>query len=228
MTSTDTSSKRPSQVEHAYQEIKARIVYGLYKPGTDLSEATLARVLKMSRTPVREALSRLSEERHVIRSPGRGFVVAPVTISMVRDTYQLRRLLEAEGAGLAAELATPDDVENLSDLADYHYLVGDPASYREALKRNLDFHLAVARASRNDLLVEFVRRCLVQTDRVLSLGADFGPFEKGSSAEHRKIVSRIRARDAAGARRAMRGHLERASRLMMDNLLRGAIRGAVV
>ena len=228
MTSTDTSSKRPSQVEHAYQEIKARIVYGLYKPGTDLSEATLARVLKMSRTPVREALSRLSEERHVIRSPGRGFVVAPVTISMVRDTYQLRRLLEAEGAGFAAELSTPDEVANLSDLADYHYLVGDQASYREALKRNLNFHLAVAKASRNDLLVEFVRRCLVQTDRVLSLGADFGPFERGSSAEHRKIVSRIRAHDAAGARRAMRGHLERASRLMMDNLLRGAIRGAVV
>jgi len=228
MTSIDNSPKRPSQVEHAYQEIKARIVYGHYNPGADVSEATLARVLKMSRTPVREALSRLSEERHVIRSPGRGFVVAPVTIAMVRDTYQLRRLLEAEGAGLAAEFATPDEVEKLSDLADYHYLVGDEASYRESLRRNLDFHLAVAKASRNDLLVEFVRRCLVQTDRVLSLGADFGPFERGSSAEHRKIVSLIRARDAAGARRAMRRHLERASRLMMDNLLSGAIRGAVV
>lgn len=228
MTPTDTSSKKPSQVEHAYQEIKARIVYGDYKPGADLSEEALARVLKMSRTPIREALSRLSEERHVLRNPGRGFVVAPVTIAMVRDTYQLRRLLEAEGAGLAAELATPDEVETLAGLADYHSVIGDAASYRGALARNLDFHLAVAKAGRNDLLVEFVRRCLVQTDRVLSLGADFAPFEQGSSEEHRRIVARIRARDAAGARRTMRSHLARASRLMMDDLLRGAIRGAVV
>lgn len=227
MTPMDAKPQKPSHVDHAYQEIKARIVYGRYKPGADLSEATLARVLGMSRTPVREALSRLSEERYVVRSPGRGFVIAPVTISMVRDTYQLRRLLEAEGARLAAEVATAKDVDTLADLADYSYLAGDAASYREALERNLEFHLAVARASRNELLVEFVRQCLTQTDRVLSLGADFTPFERGSSEEHRQIVDLIRAHDADGAYRAMQSHLERTSRLMMDDLLRGAIPGAV-
>src|SRR5512139_818811 len=130
-----------SQAERAYQEIKWRIVYGQYKPGAHLSEATLARVHRTSRTPIREALARLSEEQYVVWDAGRGFLIAPVTVSRIRDTFQVRRLLEGAAAGGAAEMATPVEISGMAALAEYHYAVGDAESYRAALARNLDFHL---------------------------------------------------------------------------------------
>jgi DNA-binding GntR family transcriptional regulator len=221
-TSTGT---RTSQVERAYQEIKWRIVYGNYKPGAHLSEATLARVHRTSRTPIREALARLSEEQYVVWDAGRGFLIAPVTVSKIRDTFQVRRLLEGAAAAAAAEMATPAEIKGMAGLAEYHYTVGDAESYHAALARNLEFHLAVAAASHNEVLVDLVRQCLMQTDRVLSLGADFKPFEQGSAEEHDAIVGAVEKRDVAKARDAMERHVDRAGRLMMDNVLGGSIRG---
>jgi DNA-binding GntR family transcriptional regulator len=208
-----------------YQEIKWRIVYGKYGPGAHLSEATLARVHRASRTPIREALSRLSEDGYVEWVPGRGFVIAPVTVTMIRNTFQLRRLLEGTAAALAAESATPEEIRQMRSLADYHYQERDPESYRAALARNLAFHLAVAEASHNDLLADMVQYCLMQLDRVLSLGADFGPFREGSTEEHEAVVDAVERRDAKKARRAIERHLDRTGRLIMENVLHGRIRG---
>jgi DNA-binding GntR family transcriptional regulator len=222
------ASGQISQAERAYQEIKWRIVYGHYKPGAHLSEATLARVHRTSRTPIREALARLSEEQYVVWDAGRGFLIAPVTVSRIRDTFHVRRLLEGAAAAGAAEMATPDEIRGMAGLAEYHYAGGDPDSYRAALARNLEFHLAVASASHNELLVDLVRQCLMQTDRVLSLGVDYKPFEEGSAGEHDAIVAAVEKRDAAGARDAMERHVDRTGRLMMGDVLRGGIRGVAL
>jgi DNA-binding GntR family transcriptional regulator len=212
-----------SQVERAYQEIKWRIVYGTYRPGAHLSEATLARVHHTSRTPIREALSRLSEEQYVVWDPGRGFVIAPVTVAMIRNTFQVRRLLEGAAAFYAAQLATDEQLKQMAG--------SPPPPHRrrhgELPRRagpELRVHLAVATASHNELLVDLIRQCLMQTDRVLSLGADFKPFEEGSAEEHARIVHAVAKRDGPAARAAMERHLDRASRLMMDNAA-GSIRG---
>lgn len=217
-----------SQGGRVYQEIKWRIVYGKYRPGAHVSEATLARVHRASRTPIREALSRLSEDGYVERGTGRGFVIAPVTVTMIRNTFQLRRLLEGAAAALAAEAATADEIRQMRDLAEYHYREGDPESYRAALARNLEFHLAVAAASHNDLLVDMVQYCLMQLDRVLSLGADFKPFREGSTEEHGAVVDAIERRDSRKARNVMERHLDRTGRLIMDNVMRGTIRGVAL
>lgn len=222
------AASETSQAGRVYQEIKWRIVYGHYRPGAHLSEATLARVHRASRTPIREALARLSEDGYVESVPGRGFVIAPVTIAMIQHTFQLRRILEGSAAALAAEAATPAQITRLRDLAEYHYEVGSVDSFREALARNLSFHLGVAAASRNDLLVDMVQYCLMQLDRVLSLGADFKPFEEGSTAEHHAIIDAIERRDAAAARLACEKHLDRAGQLIMDNVMRGSIRGVLL
>jgi DNA-binding GntR family transcriptional regulator len=113
------ASGQISQAERAYQEIKWRIVYGHYKPGAHLSEATLARVHRTSRTPIREALARLSEEQYVVWDAGRGFLIAPVTVSRIRDTFHVRRLLEGAAAAGAAEMATPDEIRGMAGLAEY-------------------------------------------------------------------------------------------------------------
>jgi DNA-binding GntR family transcriptional regulator len=217
-----------SHVGRICQEIKWRIVYGIYRPGMHLSEATLARLHHASRTPVREALSRLSQDGYVEWVPNGGYLIAPVTVSVVRNIIQVRRVLEGAAAAMAALTATSGEVRRMRSLAEYHYKPGSTDSYRQSLGLNMNFHLALAEASHNDLLVDMVRNCLMHVDRILSLGADFKPFESGSSEEHHLIVEAVERHNSTLARKRLEKHLDRTSALIMENVMGGAIHGVVI
>ena len=214
----------PLQLERVYQQIKWRIVYGNYPPGKVLSESVLARVHGSSRTPVREALSRLAEEGYVDRMPRKGCIVAPITLIAIQNTFDVRRVLEGTAAEKAAERGDADAVARIRALADYPEFETTTESYRTRLGANAQFHIAVAATGQNGFLVDLVRHCLMQHNRVLSLGLDF-PVHPTSVVEHHQIVDAISRRDAPGARQAMDHHLDGAHRLVMDFLMRGRIRG---
>jgi DNA-binding GntR family transcriptional regulator len=220
----DGRDSEPLQLERVYQQIKWRIVYGNYPPGKVLSESVLARVHGSSRTPVREALSRLAEEGYVDRVPRKGCIVAPITLMAIQNTFDVRRVLEATAAETAAERADAEAVSRIAGLADYPKFETTTESYRARLGANAQFHIAVAAAGQNGFLVDLVRHCLTQHNRVLSLGLDF-PVHPTSVAEHHEIVDAIARHDAGGARQAMEYHLDGAHRLVMDFLMRGRIRG---
>ena len=214
------------QVERAYQNIKTGIVRGRYPPGAPLSEVSLAREHGMSRTPVREGLARLWQERYLDRVVGHGYFVARVTVQSIHDTFDVRRLLEGAAAGRAAERATADEIETMRRLA----VVPLPAlaqtvdganDYREAEAANARFHMAIAAAARNTLAQELIERCLAQVDRFMSLGVQFGPFQEGATAAHLEIVDAIGRRDPAAAQARMEEHLDFGSQRMKDMLLRG-------
>ena len=113
-------SDRPSdasQVERAYREIKAGIVDGRYRPGAPLSEVMLAKAHNMSRTPVRESLTRLWQEHYLDRVAGHGYFVARVTVQLIHETFDVRRVLEGAAAAWAAERATEEEIAQLRHLA---------------------------------------------------------------------------------------------------------------
>lgn len=224
---SDSADHEPLQLERVYQEIKWRVIYGRYRPGATLSESVLARVHKSSRTPVREALSRLGEEGYVERLPRRGYIVAPITITAIQNAYEVRRVLEATAAGYAAERADDEAMARMTALADYPTLEQTDESYRERLSINERFHLAVATASQNGSLVDLVRHCLLQHNRVLSLGVE-RPILGNTEDQHRALVEAIRARDVPQSRAIMEQHLDAAHQLVMDFLMRGRIRGVAV
>jgi DNA-binding GntR family transcriptional regulator len=214
------------QVERAYQNIKIGIVRGRYPPGAPLSEVSLAREHGMSRTPVREGLARLWQERYLDRVVGHGYFVARVTVQSIHDTFDVRRLLEGAAAGRAAERATADEIDTMRRLA----VVPLPAlaqtveganDYREAEAANAGFHMAIAAAARNTLAQELIERCLAQVDRFMSLGVQFGPFQEGATAAHLEIVDAIGRRDPVAAQARMEEHLDFGSQRMKDMLLRG-------
>jgi DNA-binding GntR family transcriptional regulator len=220
------------QVERAYHNIKAGIVEGRYPAGAPLSELTLAREHSMSRTPVREGLARLWQEHYLDRVVGHGYFVSRVTVQSIHDTFDVRRVLEGSAAAWAAERATPDEIDQLRQLAALprpHAVSGrrrrsaSPVDYRDAEAANLRFHLAVATAARNTLAVELIDRCLSKIDRFMSLGVHFGPFQEGATEAHLAIVDAIARRDPAAARTRMEEHLDCGSRLMKDALLHGQL-----
>jgi DNA-binding GntR family transcriptional regulator len=221
-----------SQVERAYREIKAGIVEGRYRPGAPLSEVMLARQHRMSRTPVREGLTRLWQEQYLDRVAGHGYFVARVTVQLIHDTFDVRRVLEGAAAAWAAERATDDEIVQLRHLAslpqteppDSRHRGSDVSSeYRDAEAANVRFHLAIASAARNTLAMELIDRCLAKVDRFMSLGVHFGPFQQGATEAHLAIVHAIERRDAVAARTRMEEHLDCGSRLMKEALLRGQL-----
>lgn len=205
-----------SQVERAYRDIRARIVEGRYRPGAPLSEVALAAEHGMSRTPIREGLSRLWTERYLDRVAGRGYFVSRVTVQCIHDTFDVRRLLEGAAAARAATTATDEEIARFRTLAVFPTIEGD---YRQAEAANARFHLAVAAAARNSLALELIERCLAQVDRFMSLGVSFGPFQAGATDAHLAIVDAIAARDPELARQRMEEHLDCGSRGMKAALL---------
>lgn len=221
-TSTRTQQRRTapsdgfSQVERGYRSIKAGIVEGRYRPGAPLSELALAAEHGMSRTPIREGLSRLWTERYLERVAHHGYFVARVTVQSIHDTFDVRRMLEGAAAARAAELATAEEIARLRTLAAFPVVEGD---YREAEAANARFHLAVAAAARNSLAMELIERCLAQVDRFMSLGVSFDPFQAGATGAHLAIVDAIATRDPQRAQLRMEEHLDCGSRGMKAALL---------
>jgi DNA-binding GntR family transcriptional regulator len=214
-------AQETSHVDRVYDQLKRSIVEGQYRSGEALTEGTLARTQRASRTPVREALSRLHQEGLVDRLPGRGWFVSTVTVQLIRDTFEVRRWLEGATAAGAAERASDAALHELRALGEFRYA---DASYRSAEQINREFHLAIARAAGNQVAIDLVQQCLTQFDRFLSLGSDIrpSPYAENATAEHLKIVAAIERREPAGARAAMEHHLDACGELMMQALTRGS------
>jgi GntR family transcriptional regulator, rspAB operon transcriptional repressor len=230
MTASRSAESDSPQVERAYRSIKTGIVDGRYPPGSPLSEVVLAREHDMSRTPIREGLARLWQERYLERVVGHGYFVARITVQSIHDTFDVRRLLEGAAAAKAAVLATPDEIARLRQLAVLPRNAGGsrkpsdaPSEYRDAEAANVRFHMAIAAAARNEIALEMIERCLAQIDRFMSLGVNFGAFQEGATEAHLSIVDAIARRDGDAAKIRMEAHLDCGSQLMKDALLRGQL-----
>lgn len=160
----------------------------MLRPGDLLIERKLAERFCVSKTPVREALMELRQEGLVEVIHRAGYFVSKVSVEDVQSIFHLRHLLET-----AAEDEPPG-----SAVKDYRRL-------------NRGFHVAVAEASQNRLLVEFVQRLMIAVERLLthdlitSRGADLNHLE----LEHVPILDAIRRRDPETATRLMAEHITR-------------------
>lgn len=215
-------ARTSTRVERAYHDIKNRIMSGEYPPGAPLSESALTRVIEASRTPIREALCRLVEEGYVERVQGRGFHVSRITIQVLQDAFEVRRLLEGTAARRAAELANPTVVARLRRLAPLQ------APGWQAEHSNTKFHLAIAEVSRNALLVDLVQHCLVKIERVMAHGVQVPDLMALATREHLAIVDAIAAGDGNRASAAMEHHLDGCSEQLMQLLVRGGLRNIAI
>jgi DNA-binding GntR family transcriptional regulator len=92
--------------DHAYEAIKHRIITCVFKPGQELSEKAVARLLKIGRTPVHQAFDRLNTEGLVDVQPRKGVVVRPINLDEVIEIIEIRLLNETFAVRLAAERAS--------------------------------------------------------------------------------------------------------------------------
>jgi DNA-binding GntR family transcriptional regulator len=206
--------------EAAYRYIRKAIQDGQLKPGERLREIELAKQIGLSRTPIREALSRLEAEGLVAHDPTRGVVVAELDYSMVTELYYMREVLEGTAARLAAQHASDVEISILDDLCEqYEAALNDGAALAMTNRR---FHETLYRCSHNRYLLNMVT---VLHDALSLLGGTtLGNPERAAETlrEHRAVVAAIHARDAEAAEQALRAHIRSAQKVRMQRLFASA------
>lgn len=150
-----------THAQRALITLRKRILNGTLPGGTRLYEVVLAEELGISRTPVRDALSRLAAEALLDRAAGGGFVVRSFAVRDVVDTIELRGVLEGTAARLAAERGVPDAIlakaQLLLDEVDTVFC-DDHVDMDGYARLNTQFHFLLAEMAQSDVLVREIGR----------------------------------------------------------------------
>jgi DNA-binding GntR family transcriptional regulator len=200
----------PSLGEAVYRSLRQNLRSGLYRPGDRLREEEIAKRLNVSRTPVREALGRLTAKGLLEPAAGRGLIVRSLSTAEVLELYAMREILEGSAARLAAQQASPAEIQALADLegmfeAQIHDL-------HKIAQINRTFHDAIFQAARNRYLNGALQEL---QDAIALLGpTTFSVNGRASLAveEHREIVKAIAQRDPERAEALARAHIQQALR----------------
>jgi DNA-binding GntR family transcriptional regulator len=187
-----------------YEQILLDIILGELRPLGVLDEKVLAARYAAGLSGVREALGRLALEGLVLRRPRVGTMVAPLDIREIEQAFQVRHMLEARTAALAAQKASAADIEAITGAFDGAEAAIEVGDFRAMLAMDRVFHRAVATATQNSVLSRYV----ISLQNVATRFWVYA-MEKQSPAEqledvtlHRRLAAAIAARDPAAAEAA--------------------------
>lgn len=207
---------RGGLIDRIHGRIREEILQQRLRPGMKLAAEHLATMLEVSRTPVRQALERLAQEGYVTRVPARGFFVAEIQVSEVRDLYDVRRALETHALRTAFARGIADaELERVVTMhAVYQRMARDETVVSRA-DADQEFHLAMAGLGGNEVLVKIIGDVFQRLnfrrryDGYWYWGAR-GTRGVEAAAEHDRILAAITRRDRDEAVAALNTHLDRA------------------
>ena len=215
MATTVTLNDYPDLSERVYQIIRDRILSLQLPPGCSLVVVDLAADLGVSRTPVKEALSRLAAEGLVQDTPRRGYSVAELSTEDILDLLDARQMLELAAAERVIGTIEPDQLAELRRVTDEMVQIvaapGGDIDLFEFAQLDWTFHLAIISATGNKHLVDVSRRLhahlhLIRLARATKAGR--GRY-MATVEEHQAILAALELRDLAAFRAAVTAHTQR-------------------
>ncbi len=192
----------------AYDQIKHLIITCAFRPGEYINELQLSVSLGIGRTPVHQALDRLMVEGLVDVIPRKGVIVKPVTLNEVLNIIDVRLLNEGHCARLAAMRGDSSDLSSLVDILKRTEHWSGKRDVEKMMLLDREFHLAVAKASKNDVLGELLRTLHERSLRYWFISLNEPGYFLAVQVEHSAIIEAILERDGDAAEQAMRAHIE--------------------
>lgn len=200
----------------AYRQLRHALASGRLKPGERVMEVEVADWLKVSRTPVREALRRLESEGMLSFEPRTGLVVASISRQAMLELYVMREVLEGTAARLCARHASETEITEIEELVKREARL--QGNHPELARHNRLFHEAVHRGAHN----RYLEKSLAAVNDTMHL---LGPSQlliparaAQSQAEHAELFEHIRRHDADAAEAAARRHIRSAQQQRVRNL----------
>lgn len=190
--------------DRIFEELKQRILFFRMRPGERLIEDDLARELRTSRTPVREACKRLAEAGLIRAVPHRGYYIRDVNLPEIEELYEVRVALETAAVEAAMRRK---DVDWAPLRATWSHTPNPLPSAEAALRLDEAFHVAIAESTGNHTLVDYLRAINEQIRAIRA--KDFAQPERIRTTyrQHRKILHLIIAGQAPAAARSVRDHI---------------------
>jgi DNA-binding GntR family transcriptional regulator len=210
-----------------YLQIKNLILSNEIMPGQKLHHQQLSERLGVSRTPIREALTRLVQEGYVSFLPNRGFTCKEIGMQEAEELYELREALEAFAVEKALETATDATLRHLREKMNAYGRDVQNRFTRERLVYDQDVHLEIAQLTGNETLRNTLSHVF---ERIVLKRRTDGLYDpaRGVAAhqEHLRLLEAMERRDAAQAVAILRSHIQAGKKNVMGDLeRRQAIRG---
>lgn len=204
---------KPANIE-IYNELRRRIVEMEYKPGDTINEKQLIEEFGVSRTPIREAILKLSENGLLDLRPRIGTFVTQIDLQSVKHAYEVKKNLEGLAAELAAQRATKEEIDELFEIIqrfDKYDIVED---YKDCIKDDQRFHQITRNAARNPILNDVLDELNIKTARFLQYIRYVLEDRQWFRGSLREMAEAIRDRDGDKARKATEEH----TRMFLEQL----------
>jgi DNA-binding GntR family transcriptional regulator len=196
--------------DQVYGILRGLILSGGLEPGAALDEKAIASRLQVSRTPVHEAVKKLSDERLVHVRAQSGTTVSLLDRHQIEEAHVIRRALEAESAWFAAGRITDAWLNRLEDIHLLHAAAIERRAYADAIMQDDAFHQTIAEISGFPMLWRAIEISKAQLDRCRHAMIPRAGEGEATLVEHRAILEALRRRDPEASRQAIRDHLDAA------------------
>lgn len=206
-----------SLADQVFEKLENDIIHGIYPRGEILTELKLVEQLGVSRTPIREALRRLEQER-LIEESGKGSVVLGITADDLLDIMNIREKIEGLSAYYACVNMTQEglkELEHIVDLQDFYFAKWDVERLREADDM---FHDAICELSRRNVLRDTLVPLHRKTRRYRKTAMQQQDRAANSLKEHHAIFEALRSGDPDKAKAAMDDHIHQVKKNMLKGI----------
>lgn len=207
--------KQSLRVE-AHESIRNRILFFQLRPGDKIFEKDIASSLKMSRTPVREALLMLQNEGLVSCDNRLGYVVKKLTTTEVKEYLSLRETLELFAAPMVIKRITPSEIRSLEKNVNRTEASVKRNDFHNIVKCESEFHEILYKSTRSAIFFETISSLIdkFQWLRAISLKAPGGVQD--SLAGHKAMLKAIKDKNLGGFKKVTRSHIEGARRHALE------------
>jgi DNA-binding GntR family transcriptional regulator len=201
--------------EEVYNLLKQEIITCQLSPGQVIFEGELAEQFGVSKTPIREALTQLQQDGLIKFLPRKGHLVTTLTLRDIQEIFEVRLIMEREATVLAAERITVADLKELEQFLKITVDPNDQTTIYRYIQSNKDFHLAIARATRNRRLYEHLERVFNDAQRLQYMDLETGEGPWAWNRDHERIFEALKNHDKEAAAKAVEDALaESAGRLL--------------
>ncbi len=194
------SSDNQTNYEVAYSSLKRDILAGSYRPGVSISIGDIEKQLGMSRTPIRVALQRLSEEKLLEVLPRQGFRVPLISRKELADVQEVLAGLELLAIDCICERCSKEELWPLVEAVEKMRAANDADDLKLWSEADAEFHEALLKMSGNDVLFKCANQFLEQMWRVRTLTRMLRPTPVKSTDAHAALVDALLAKDLPLAR----------------------------
>lgn len=211
-------ANRPASVslrQKVYEQIKSEIITCKLAPGEPLSESQFLERFQVSKTPIREALTSLQQDRLVEYTPNRGFMVTPISLRDIQEIFEARLFYECSLFKLAIKRILEKEIDRLEAYAIKEYNWEEPGSMDEYLQDNLDFHLGIARAARNNRLYWQYTNLLNEAQRLIYMDFKHNAVRPIWYRSHQRFTDALRSGDEAAGVAAIEETMENAKKRIL-------------